>query len=140
MRLELEEISDDEYKAGEAELFGRLRRIKEQQMEVLHQAVITVDPLKPTIDVAFKLAYHVCSMTELALKLTIIISTVGLLRTSKRFQSMSRDFDESALTAMKRMMGAAEESGLPPETVPLLMLVTVLAFAISGYLTGVFGL
>jgi gas vesicle protein GvpG len=37
MRLELEEISEDEYKAQETELFTRLRTIKQQQMELLGQ-------------------------------------------------------------------------------------------------------
>jgi len=35
MRLELEEISEDEYKVDEAELFSRLRVIKQRQMEML---------------------------------------------------------------------------------------------------------
>src|ERR671932_2648404 len=37
MRLELEEISEDEYKEREAELFARLRAIRERQLELLHQ-------------------------------------------------------------------------------------------------------
>lgn len=37
MRLELEEISEEEYKEREAELFTRLRAIKERQLEMLHQ-------------------------------------------------------------------------------------------------------
>src|ERR687886_1862744 len=37
MRLELEEISDEEYKEREAELFARLRAIRERQLELLHQ-------------------------------------------------------------------------------------------------------
>ncbi len=37
MRLELEEISEEDYKAQEAELFARLRLIKQQQMELLDQ-------------------------------------------------------------------------------------------------------
>lgn len=37
MRLELDEISDEEYTAREAELFARLRVIKMRQMEALHQ-------------------------------------------------------------------------------------------------------
>jgi hypothetical protein len=38
MRLELEEISDEEYKEREAELFARLRALKTRQLELLHQA------------------------------------------------------------------------------------------------------
>lgn len=37
MRLELEEISEGEYKEREAELFARLRAIKERQLEMLNQ-------------------------------------------------------------------------------------------------------
>ena len=38
MRLELEEISDEEYQEREAELFARLRALKTRQLELLHQA------------------------------------------------------------------------------------------------------
>jgi hypothetical protein len=38
MRLELEEISDEEYQVREAELFARLRALKTRQLELLHQA------------------------------------------------------------------------------------------------------
>ena len=37
MRLELEEISEDDYQAQEAELFARLRVIRERQLGLLHQ-------------------------------------------------------------------------------------------------------
>ena len=37
MRLELEEVSDEDYKEQEAELFARLRVIKQRQMEMLGQ-------------------------------------------------------------------------------------------------------
>lgn len=37
MRLELEEVSEEEYKEREAELFARLRAIKERQLEMLNQ-------------------------------------------------------------------------------------------------------
>lgn len=37
MRLELDEISEEDYKEREAELFARLRAIKERQLEMLHQ-------------------------------------------------------------------------------------------------------
>jgi hypothetical protein len=38
MRLELDEISEEEYKESEAELFARLRALKTRQLELLHQA------------------------------------------------------------------------------------------------------
>jgi hypothetical protein len=37
MRLELDEISDEEYTEREAELFARLRVIKARQLDLLHQ-------------------------------------------------------------------------------------------------------
>jgi hypothetical protein len=37
MRLELEEISDEEYREREAELFARLRVIKERQLGLMQQ-------------------------------------------------------------------------------------------------------
>ena len=37
MRLELEEISEEEYQVREAELFARLRVLKARQLELLHQ-------------------------------------------------------------------------------------------------------
>lgn len=37
MRLELEEISEEEYKEREADLFARLRVIKQRQLEMLQQ-------------------------------------------------------------------------------------------------------
>ncbi|HEX8652883.1 MAG TPA: gas vesicle protein GvpG [Pyrinomonadaceae bacterium] len=37
MRLELEEISEEDYKAQEAELFARLRVIRERQLGLLQQ-------------------------------------------------------------------------------------------------------
>jgi len=37
MRLELEEISEEDYKEQEAELFARLRAIRERELELLHQ-------------------------------------------------------------------------------------------------------
>ena len=38
MRYELEEISDEDFKAREAELFARLRVIKMRQLDLLHEA------------------------------------------------------------------------------------------------------
>src|ERR671939_1696689 len=37
MRLELEEISEEDYKAQEAELFARLRAIRERQLGLLQE-------------------------------------------------------------------------------------------------------
>jgi hypothetical protein len=68
-------------------------------------------------------------------KLLITISVVGLLRTSRRFQSMSRELDELAYAALKRIMNATEESGYPRELIPILMLLTALSFMLSIYVT-----
>jgi hypothetical protein len=37
MRLELDEVSEDEFRVREAELFTRLRSIKARQLDLLHQ-------------------------------------------------------------------------------------------------------
>ncbi len=37
MRLELDEVSDEEFREREAELFARLRVIKARQLDLLHQ-------------------------------------------------------------------------------------------------------
>jgi hypothetical protein len=37
LRLELDEISEEEYRENEAELFARLRAIKQRQLELMHQ-------------------------------------------------------------------------------------------------------
>jgi len=77
-------------------------------------------------------------MDLLLLKGLLVVSVVAMLRCSNRFQSMSRELDESAISALKRIMNAAEESGIPPESVPLLMLLTVLAFmALAAVTVGV---
>jgi gas vesicle protein GvpG len=38
MRLELDEISESEYQEREAEIFARLRALKQRQLDLLHQA------------------------------------------------------------------------------------------------------
>ena len=37
MRLELDEVSEDEFRVRETELFARLRAIKARQLDLLHQ-------------------------------------------------------------------------------------------------------
>jgi len=49
MRLELDEISEEEYREREAELFARLRAIKERQLEMLNQ-VHTADSSSMVIE------------------------------------------------------------------------------------------
>ena len=69
-------------------------------------------------------------------KILIIIASVGLMRSSPKIQSMSREMDERAFAALRRIMRATEESGYPPQLIPLLMLLTALSFMLSMYLTG----
>ena len=51
MRLELEEISDEEFAEREAELFARLRVIKQRQLGLMQEAVHTADSSKFVIEV-----------------------------------------------------------------------------------------
>jgi hypothetical protein len=53
MRLELEEIAEEDYKEQEAELFARLRSIKQQQLDMLHEAVHTSKSSSIQIDSNF---------------------------------------------------------------------------------------
>ena len=72
-------------------------------------------------------------------KLLIVTALVGLIRTSGRFQSMSRELDEKAFAALKRIMHASEEQGYPAGLIPILMLLTALIFMLSGSVTTPFG-
>jgi hypothetical protein len=72
-------------------------------------------------------------------KLMIVAAVVGLLRCSSHFRSMSRDLDDQAFSALKRIMNAAEECGYPPQLIPLLMLLTALSFMLSLYVTAAYG-
>jgi hypothetical protein len=49
---------------------------------------------------------------------------------------MSRELDQQAFAALKRIMRATEESGYPPQLIPLLILLTALSFMLSLYVTG----
>jgi hypothetical protein len=71
-------------------------------------------------------------------KILIIVASVGLMRSSPKIQSMSRELDERAFAALKRIMRATEESGYPPQLIPLLMLLTALSFMLSMYVTGAY--
>ena len=51
MRRELEEISDEEYREREADLFARLRVIRERQLGLLHEAVHTKESSSFVIEV-----------------------------------------------------------------------------------------
>jgi hypothetical protein len=51
MRYELEEVSDEEFREREAELFARLRVIKQRQLGLMHEAVHTADSSSFVIEV-----------------------------------------------------------------------------------------
>jgi hypothetical protein len=74
-------------------------------------------------------------MSLLEMKFLLVVCVVAMLRCSGRFQSMSRELDQSALSALKRIMHATEESGFPPMTLPILMLLTALLFMFSQSVT-----
>jgi hypothetical protein len=78
-------------------------------------------------------------MLLLLAKVLITVSLVGLLRTFAWFQSMSRELDEHAFAALKRIMNATEECGYPRELIPLLMLLTALTFMLSMFATAPVG-
>jgi len=69
-------------------------------------------------------------------KLLIIFAAVGLMKSSPAIQRMSRELDERVFAALKRIMRATEESGYPPEIIPLLIVLTALTFMLSTYVTG----
>jgi len=54
MRLELEEISEEDYRESEAELFTRLRAIKQRQLDMLHEAVHTAETSSIVIESSFE--------------------------------------------------------------------------------------
>jgi hypothetical protein len=68
-------------------------------------------------------------------KVLIIVAAVGLMRSTPAIQSMSRDLDEQAFAALRRIMRATEDCGYPPNLIPLLMLLTALSFMLSMYVT-----
>lgn len=68
-------------------------------------------------------------------KILIIAALVGLLRCSEQFRRMSRELDEQVFATVKRIMHATEDSGYPPQLIPLLMLLTVVCFMLSEYVT-----
>jgi hypothetical protein len=71
-------------------------------------------------------------------KLLIIVAAVGLLRSSPAVQNMSRELDEQAFAALRRIMRVTEECGYPAALIPLLILLTALSFMLSMYVTGLY--
>ena len=73
------------------------------------------------------------------LKLLIVVAVVGILRSSEKFRTMSREFDEAAFVSLKRIMRATEESGYPPKTILLLIAMTVITLMAMMASSGAFG-
>jgi hypothetical protein len=71
-------------------------------------------------------------------KILIIVAAVGLFRSSPAIQTMSRDLDEQAFAALRRIMRATEECGYPAPLIPLLILLTAFSFMLSMYVTGLY--
>lgn len=72
-------------------------------------------------------------------KILISISLVGLLRCSSTFREKSREFDELAFAALRRIMRATEDSGYPPQLIPFLIILTAVSFMLSMYVTAAGG-
>ena len=68
-------------------------------------------------------------------KILIVVSVVGLLRCSAYFRRMSRDLDEQAFAALRRIMRVTEECGYPAPLIPILILLTAFSFMLSMYVT-----
>jgi hypothetical protein len=51
---------------------------------------------------------------------------------------MSRELDEQAFAALRRIMRVTEECGYPAPLIPLLILLTALSFMLSMYITGLY--
>ena len=71
-------------------------------------------------------------------KILIIVAAVGLLRSSPAVREMSRDVDEQAFAALRRIMRATEDCGYPAPLIPLLILLTAFSFMLSMYVTALY--
>jgi hypothetical protein len=69
-------------------------------------------------------------------KILIIMSVVGLARCSSKFRRISSELDQQVLTALKRIMHVTTDQGYPSQFIPVLILLTVLTFLLSSYVTG----
>ena len=73
------------------------------------------------------------------LKLLVIVSVVAVLRSSEKFRTMSRELDEAALVSLRKIVRATEESGYPPEMIPLLIALSTVSFIAMMAASGLFG-
>src|SRR5262249_53953617 len=74
---------------------------------------------------------RILTLMSILLKILIVAAVVGTLRSLRWFRDMSQDLDEAAYASIRKIMGASEECGSPPETIPLLMILTALMFTLS---------
>ena len=68
-------------------------------------------------------------------KILIVIAVVGLVRCSASFRLMSRQLDEQAFAALRRLMSVTEDCGYPPQLIPLLILLIAISFMAAEYVT-----
>lgn len=73
------------------------------------------------------------------LKLLIVAAVVSVLRSSESFRRMSAELDEAAVVSLKKIMRATEESGYPPEVIPLLIALSTIAVMAAMSASGLFG-
>jgi hypothetical protein len=88
--------------------------------------------------VGFRVSYDPGLVLILS-KLMIVASVVGLLRCSSTFRQRSRELDEYAFAALRRIMRTTEEYGYPPQLIPLLIILTAISFMLSMVLTAPLG-
>jgi hypothetical protein len=68
-------------------------------------------------------------------KILIVVAVVGLVRCSASFRLMSRQLDEQAFAALRRLMSVTEDCGYPPQLIPLLILLIAISFMAAEYVT-----
>jgi hypothetical protein len=64
-------------------------------------------------------------------KILIIISSIGLLRCSKKFRAASSEFDRHVIATLKHVTHVAEEMGIPRSITPILVLLAILYYMVS---------
>jgi hypothetical protein len=88
--------------------------------------------------VGFRVSYDPGLVLILS-KLMIVFSVVGLLRCSSTFRQRSRELDEHAFAALRRIMRTTEECGYPPQLIPLLIILTAISLMLSMVFTAPLG-
>ena len=65
-------------------------------------------------------------------KILIVISVTFLLRSSEKFRTASREFDELAMDSLRQVMNVTESLGYPRQLAPLLIVLAALCFMFAG--------